>query len=204
MVVVGTHLALHVVPGEHRVVQGDAVLRRVALPLVFVVVHAVDVDNALVIVALVPIYLDKAGVAPCLNLLLAVSTTPKEHLLFVAVLIRVVRALVSVLNRVCSRRVVKHAHWVDRWRRHVLKRALADTLTATGSFRYCLDISKADSLLTGLRDPGRSTVLPCDHFDLVCVIIFIALVTSVASQVRVFTRSFRLAALDTRLRLIVQ
>ena len=58
VVVVRTHLALHVVPRQHRVVQGDAVLRRVALPLVLVVIYAVNVDDPFVVVTRVAIDLD--------------------------------------------------------------------------------------------------------------------------------------------------
>ena len=50
VVVVGTHLPLGVVPGQHGVVQRDAVLRRVALPFVLVVIYAVNVDDPFVVV----------------------------------------------------------------------------------------------------------------------------------------------------------
>jgi len=48
-IVIRTHFARDVVAGEHRVVESDTTLRRVTLALVFVVVDAVDVDNALVV-----------------------------------------------------------------------------------------------------------------------------------------------------------
>ena len=50
VVVVGAHLALSVVPGQHGVVQCDTVLRRVALPFVLVVIYAVNVDDPFVVV----------------------------------------------------------------------------------------------------------------------------------------------------------
>ena len=50
VVVVGAHLPLSVVPGQHGVVQRDAVLRRVALPFVLVVIYAVNVDDPFVVV----------------------------------------------------------------------------------------------------------------------------------------------------------
>ena len=58
VVVVGPHLARLVVPGQHRVIQGDAALRRVALPLVLVVIYAVNVDDPFVVVTRVAIDLD--------------------------------------------------------------------------------------------------------------------------------------------------
>ncbi len=48
---VWSHLALHVVVGQHRVVKGYATLRCMALSLVFVVIDAIYVDNSLVILA---------------------------------------------------------------------------------------------------------------------------------------------------------
>jgi len=50
VVVVGAHLALSVVPGQHGVVQCDTVLRRVALSFVLVVIYAVNVDDPFVVV----------------------------------------------------------------------------------------------------------------------------------------------------------
>lgn len=50
-ILVGSHLALHIVVGQHRVVEGYATLRGVALSLVFVVIDAIYVDNSLVILA---------------------------------------------------------------------------------------------------------------------------------------------------------
>ena len=50
-VIVGTHLALHVVIWQHRVVQNYPALRSVALALVLVIIDAVDVYNSLVVLA---------------------------------------------------------------------------------------------------------------------------------------------------------
>lgn len=50
VVVVGAYLALGVVPGQHGVVQRDAVLRCMALPFVLVVIYAVNVDDPFVVV----------------------------------------------------------------------------------------------------------------------------------------------------------
>ncbi len=57
-VVIGTNLALHIVVGEHRVVQGDAGFWSVALSLVLVVVNTIYIYDALVVLSRVPIYLN--------------------------------------------------------------------------------------------------------------------------------------------------
>ena len=103
VVVVGAHLALSIVPGQHGVVQCDTVLRRVALPFVLVVIYAVNVDDPFVVVTRGAINLDQARVSSCLNFLLAVATAQK-HFLFVArVLIGVLRSLVLTLDGVGGR-----------------------------------------------------------------------------------------------------
>ena len=50
-ILIRSHLALYVVIGQHRVVEGYTALRGVALSLVFVVIDAVYVDDSLVILA---------------------------------------------------------------------------------------------------------------------------------------------------------
>ena len=139
VVVVGAHLPLSVVPGQHGVVQRDAVLGRVALPFVLVVINAVNVDDPFVVVTRASINLDQARVSPCLNFLLAVATAQK-HLLFVArVLIGVLRSLILALDRVGGRRMVQTAHREDRRGRHALQRTLTDTL-ATGPLGDILNV----------------------------------------------------------------
>ena len=61
-VVIGAYPSLNVVVGEHGVVEGDSALRGVALALLFDVVHAVDVYDALVVVSRMPLDLDHSGV----------------------------------------------------------------------------------------------------------------------------------------------
>lgn len=48
-IIVGSHLTLHVVVGQHGMVEGDATLRCVALSFLFVIIYAVDVHDPLVV-----------------------------------------------------------------------------------------------------------------------------------------------------------
>lgn len=59
-VVIWADLALNVMVRQHRVVQSHAALRGVTLPLVLVVVDAVDVYDAFVVLSRVALYLDYA------------------------------------------------------------------------------------------------------------------------------------------------
>lgn len=105
-VIVRPNLALHVGVGQHRVIEGHSTLLGVALPLILVVVYAVDVDDAFVVVADArwTANLDEARVASSLNLLTV--ATAKQNLL----LDRdgVLRAAVAS-DLVSRRRVSQHA-----------------------------------------------------------------------------------------------
>jgi hypothetical protein len=59
-VLIGPHLALHVMVRQHGVVQGHTAFGSVALSLVLVVIHAVDVHNSFIILARVTLDLNQA------------------------------------------------------------------------------------------------------------------------------------------------
>jgi len=58
-ILIGPNLPLHVVVGKHRVVQSNTTLGCMALPLVFVIVYAIDVDDPFVVLSRVTLNLNE-------------------------------------------------------------------------------------------------------------------------------------------------
>ena len=79
---------------QHGLVETATVFRRVALPLVFVIIHTVNVDDSLIVLSGVPLYLYNVLIRSSLNLGLTVPTTVKNECFLLLRDARVLRGLI--------------------------------------------------------------------------------------------------------------